>query len=106
MELARVRFAGRFWHEKHPCKDCAPKGVNCLQVWYGWKLLELSSLVKVSWGRGLLFFGWGMGNQVAGLTEGTFSGSINFQMRLPWGESPQGKQTKTASARNPGQARP
>ena len=56
MELARVRFAGRFWHEKHPCKDCAPKGVNCLQVWYGWKLLELSSLVKVSWGRGLLFF--------------------------------------------------
>jgi len=27
----------------------------------------------------LLFFGWGMGNRVAGLPEGTFSGSIDFQ---------------------------
>ena len=82
MELARVRFAGRFWHAKHLYKDCAPKGGNCLQVWHGWKLLDLSRLVKVGWGRGLLFFGWGMGDRVAGLPEGTFSGSIDFQMRL------------------------
>ena len=74
MELARVRFAGRFWHEKYLYKDCAPKGVNCLNMWRGWKLLDLSRLVKVSWGRGLLFFGWGMGDRVAGLPEGTFSG--------------------------------
>jgi len=78
MELARVHFAGRFWHEKYPYKDCAPKGVNCLQVSCGWKLLDLSRLVRVSWRRGLLFFGWGMGDRVAGLPEGTFRGSINF----------------------------
>ena len=41
--------------------------------------MELSRLAKFGWGRGLLFFGWGMGNQVAGLPEGTFSGSIDFQ---------------------------
>ena len=79
MELARVRVAGRFWHAKHLYKDCAPKGGNCLHLWHGWKLLDLSRLVKVSWGRGLLFFGWGMGDRVAGLPEGTFSGSIDFQ---------------------------
>jgi hypothetical protein len=83
MELARVRFAGRFWHEKHPYKDCAPKGVNSLQIWFGWKLLDLSRLAKVSRGRGLLFFDGVSGDQVAGLPEGTFSGSIDFQMRLP-----------------------
>jgi len=33
----------------------------------------------------LLFFGWGVGDRVAGLPEGTLSGSIDFQMRLPWG---------------------
>ena len=48
MELARVRFAGRFWHAKHLYKDCAPKGVNCLQVWHGRKLLDLIRLAKVS----------------------------------------------------------
>ena len=46
--------------------------------------MDLGRLVKVRWGRGLLFFGWGMGNRVAGLPEGTFSGSIDFQMHLPW----------------------
>ena len=61
MELARVRSAGRFWHAKHPYKDCAPKGGNCLHIWHGWKLFDLSRLVKVSWGRGLLFFGMGYG---------------------------------------------
>ena len=61
MELARVRFAGRFWHEKHPYKDCAPKGVNSLQIWFVWKLLDLGRLAKVSRGRGLLFFWMGYG---------------------------------------------
>jgi len=81
-----LRFAGRFWHAKHLYKDCAPKGGNCLQVWHGWKLLELSRLAKFGWGRGLLFFGWGMGNQVAGLPEGTFRGSIDFQNAFALGD--------------------
>jgi len=29
----------------------------------------------------LLFLGWGMGDRVAGLPEGTFSGSIYFVTR-------------------------
>ena len=65
MELARVRVAGRFWHAKHLYKDCAPKGGNCLQVWHGRKLLDLSRLAKVSRGQGLLFLDgvWGIGLQ-------------------------------------------
>ena len=35
-------------------------------------------------GAGLAFFGWSMGDRVAGLPEGTFRGSIDFQVRLPW----------------------
>ena len=61
MELARARVAGRFWHAKHLYKDCAPKGVNSLQIWFGWKLLDLGRLAKVSRGRGLLFFWMGYG---------------------------------------------
>ena len=34
-------------------------------------------------GEGLAFYDGVMGDQVAGLPEDTFSGWINFQMRLP-----------------------
>jgi len=50
--------------------------------------VEVVGFKKVSQGQsgeGLAFFGWGMGDRVAGLPEGAFSGSIDFQMRLPWG---------------------
>ena len=40
---------------------------------------------KIQSGEGLAFFGWGRGDRVAGLPEGTFCGWIDFQMRLPWG---------------------
>ena len=79
-----LRFAGRFWHAKHLYKDCAPKGGNCLQVWCGWKLLDLSRLVKVSWRRGLLFWDgvWGIGLQACRKAHSVVR-SI-FKMRLPW----------------------
>jgi len=35
----------------------------------------------------LLFFGWGMGDRVAGLPEGTFSGSIDFQNAFALGNA-------------------
>ena len=43
---------------------------------------EVVGFKQVSQGRlgeGVAFFGWGMGDRVAGLPEGTFSGSIDFQ---------------------------
>ena len=56
--------------------------------------VEVIGFKKVSQGQlgeGLAFFRWGMGDRVAGLPEGTFRGSIDFQMRLPWGWRAHGK---------------
>ena len=48
--------------------------------------VEVVGFKQVSQGQlseGLAFFDGVSGDQVAGLPEGAFSGSIDFQMRLP-----------------------
>ena len=49
--------------------------------------VEVIGFKQVSQGQlseGLAFFDGVSGDQVAGLPEGAFSGSIDFQMHLPW----------------------
>ena len=88
MELARARVRVALCRTILACETplkglCAKRGeLTASMVWV--EVVGFKQVSQSQSGEGLAFFGWSMGDRVAGLPEGTFSGSIDFQMRLAW----------------------